>query len=353
MTYELIGLLRGRHAFNSRPDVNSLGTFFVSFTEDQDLEAKIARAVVAHERVALIGPSGGGKSSVLQYVLRADRGERPFAAIWVSVLYEDDLTLTDPRRFAQTLAVTLVDQARTAELLLERQQSEDLLREAGDRIALPSMSIARKGGLGVSLWMLRAQLAAEITRTLGAVDLARPAAELIGAVDEVITAIRAEGYEPVIVIDDSDRWFNLPGLSDKSALVDRFFGAVVPMLAQRGVGLVIAAHPSYEDKPGYRHAREQGEVDTEIRVPEFANVEGLRGVLDRRVERVSPEHCAGDVLTDDAIERLFAYYKHVSHGNMRKTLQVTHSALVAAFDHGEETVALQYVEGTITGDNPG
>lgn len=353
MSFELIGRLRGRHAFNSRPDANSLGTFFVPFTDDHDLEGRIARAAVAQERVALIGPSGGGKSSVLQYVLRADRGERPFAAIWVSVLYEDDLTLTDPRRFAQTLAVTLVDQARTAEILLERQQTEDLLREAGDRIALPSISIARKGGLGISLWMLRAQLAAEITRTLGAVDLDRPAAELIGALDEVLTAIRAEGYEPVIVIDDSDRWFNLPGVADKSGLVDQFFGQVVPMLAQRGVGFVIAVHPSYETKPGYQHAREHGELDTEIRVPEFADSQGIRSVLDRRIERVSAEHRASDIFSDEAIERLFAYYRHVGHGNMRKTLQVTHSALLSAFDRSEDTIELPHVAGAITGDNAG
>jgi len=61
----------------------------------------------------------------------------------VSVLYEDELTLTEPRRFAQTLAVTLLEQAKTAELLLESRQVEDLLREAGDRIALPSIAIAR------------------------------------------------------------------------------------------------------------------------------------------------------------------------------------------------------------------
>jgi hypothetical protein len=353
MSYELIGILRGKHVFNARPDVNSLGTFFVPFTDDRDLEGRIARAVVSRERVALIGPSGGGKSSVLQYVLRADRGERPFAAIWVSVLYEDDSTLTDPRRFAQTLAVTLVEQARTAEILLERQQSEELLREAGDRIALPSMSIARKGGLGVSLWLLKTQLAAEITRTLGSVELARPAAELIGALDEVLSAIRAEGYEPVIVIDDSDRWFNLPGLADKSELVDRFFGEVVPMLAQRGVGFVVAVHPSYETSPGYRHARELGEVETEIRLPEFGDVLGLRSVLDRRVERVSSEHRASDVMSDGAVERLFAYYQHVSHGNMRKTLQAAHTSLVAAFERGEDMVDLPHVENAITGDNPG
>lgn len=353
MTYELIGYLRGRHVFNSRPDVNSLGTFFVPFTDDQEIEGRIARAVVSRERVALIGPSGGGKSSVLQYILRADRGERPFAAIWVSVLYEDDSTLTDPRRFAQTLAVTLVEQARTAEMLLERQQSEELLREAGDRIALPSMSIARKGGLGVSLWLLKTQLAAEITRTLGTVELTRPAAELIGALDEVLSAIRAGGYEPVIVIDDSDRWFNLPGLTDKSELVDRFFGEVVPMLAQRGVSFVIAVHPSYESRPGYRHARELGEVETEIRLPEFGDVHGLRNVLDRRVERVSSEHRARDVISDAAVERLFAYYRHVSHGNMRKALQVAHTSLVAAFERGEDMVDLPHVESAITGDNPG
>jgi hypothetical protein len=303
--------------------------------------------------VAVIGPSGGGKSSILQYVLGGPRSERPFAAIWVSVLYEDDRTLTDPKRFAQTVAVSLIDQARTAEILLERQQVEDLLREAGDRIALPSVSIARKGGLGVAVWLLRAQLAAEITRTLGGVDVTRPAAEIIGAVDEVITAIEAEGFDPVIVIDDSDRWFNLPGLADKSGLVDSFFGEVVPMLAQRAVSFVVAVHPSYESKAGYRHARESGEIDTEVRLPAFSNVDGIRRVLDRRVERLSSEHVARDVIAEDALERLFAYYQVVSQGNLRKTLQVVHTALVAAVERGDPLVALAHVENAISGDNPG
>jgi hypothetical protein len=353
VSHELIGVMRGRHVFNSRPDVNSLGALYVPVDADHATEDRILRAVSSRERIAIIGPSGGGKSSVLQYVLGGDRAERPFAAIWVSVLYEDDSTLTDPRRFAQALAITLVDQARTAEILLERQQAEDLLREAGDRIALPSMTIARKGGLGVGVWLLKGELAGEITRTLGGNDVPRPAGELIGALDEVLTAIQSEGYEPVIVIDDSDRWFNLPGVSDKSGLVDRFFGDVVPMLAQRAVSFVVAVHPTYESKTGYRHARESGELDTEIVLPSFRDVSGIRSVLDRRVERVSSEHLAKDVIGDDAVERLFAYYTAVSHGNLRKTLQVAHTALVAAFERGDELVDLAHVEGAISGDNPG
>jgi hypothetical protein len=353
MAYELIGILRGGHAFNSRPDANSLGTLYVPVTQDRATEGQIARAVTSRERVAVMGPSGGGKSSILQYVLGSSLGDRPFAAIWVSVLYEDDSTLTDPRSFAQTVAISLIDQARTAESLLEHQQSEDLLREAGDRIALPSVSITRKGGLGVAVWLLQAQLAAEITRTLTGVDVTRPAAAIIGSLDEVLAAIRAEGFEPVIVIDDSDRWFGLPGLVDKSGLVDSFFGGVVPMLAQRAVSFVVAVHPSYDLKAGYRHARESGELDTEVRLPAFADVEGIRRVLDRRVERVSSEHLAKDVLTDEAIEELFAYYQVVGQGNLRKALQVAHTALVAAFERGDDLVELTHVEAAITGDNPG
>jgi hypothetical protein len=353
MASELIAFLRERHAFNARPDVNSLGALYVPVADDRATEGQLARAVTARERVAVIGPSGGGKSSALQYVLGSSLGERPFAAIWVSVLYEDDSTLTDPRRFAQTVAISLIDQARTAEILLDRQQSEDLVREAGDHIALPSVSVARKGGLGVAVWLLQAQLAAEVTKTLGRVDVTRPAAEIIGALDEVLDAIEGEGFEPVIVIDDSDRWFNVAGLSDKSGLVDSFFGEVIPMLAQRAVSFVVAVHPSYEAKAGYRHARESGEIETEIRLPAFGDVGGIRRVLDRRVQRVSSEHVARDAVGDEAVERLFAYYQVVSNGNVRKMLQVAHTALVAAYERGDPRVELPHVEGAISADNPG
>jgi len=185
------------------------------------------------------------------------------------------------------------------------------------------------------------------------VTLDRPAAELIAALDAALTAIRAEGCEPVIVIDDSDRWFSLPGISDKSALVDQFFGEVVPLLAKRAVAFVIAAHPTYLDRDGYRHAREAGEIDTEIAIPSFEDERGLREVLDRRVVRHSSEHRAGDVFTDAAIQRLFAHYRLVAHGNLRRTLVVAHTALVSAVELNRDLVDEDLVHAAITGDDPG
>src|SRR4051794_26902793 len=117
-------MLRSRHAFNPRPEAGTLGAFYVPVEPDETTEDKIETAVVARERLAVIGPSGGGKSSVLQYVLSSGRKRHSFAPIWVSVLYEDDATLTDPRRFAQTLAITLIEEARTAELLLKDQSAD-------------------------------------------------------------------------------------------------------------------------------------------------------------------------------------------------------------------------------------
>lgn len=60
--------LRGEHAFDPAPDYLDLGSYHVPFdslTGAQSFEAELSRAVRSGERVALVGPSGGGKSSVV------------------------------------------------------------------------------------------------------------------------------------------------------------------------------------------------------------------------------------------------------------------------------------------------
>jgi hypothetical protein len=267
-------------------------------------------------------------------------------------LYEDARTLTDAKTFAQHVVVSVVEQAKAAELLVEREGPEKILRAAGDELALASVSIAKKGGIGIPLWLFKANLAAEITRTLEGMTIAKPAAEIIGALDDAIEAIRSEGFDPMLVIDDSDRWLSLPKMESRDELVNGFFRETVPMLAKRGVGFVMAIHTTYESQPGYVEARKEGELNTEIRVPPLFGASHVKAILDRRIAKHAPEASAEDVFEDGVVELYYAYYEGLAGLNTRNMLQQVHSGLVEAHARGDDLVHVDLVQSLIAGDSP-
>ena len=125
------------------------------------VEAALAEAARAAERIALVGAMGSGKSSVLSYTLS---GERGFAALPISVAPESDEVVTDPGQFAQHLVRVI--SAWAAELeLLSPDQRDQLLRAVADERVLPSRAKQTHAGIGLQLpWLVKGELARDIQR---------------------------------------------------------------------------------------------------------------------------------------------------------------------------------------------
>lgn len=178
MSADLLALLSRESAFDPTPlptDLAALHVPFDTLTSGHETEGALRAAAHSSGRVALVGPMGSGKSSVLAHVFQPDEG---FAPIQVSVAPEHEETVTEPGAFAQHVVRVVSTWAADVEMLSEKER-EQLLRAVSDRRVLPSRSAGTRGGIAVQLpWLAKAELARELRSELQTSEgIARSAAE--------------------------------------------------------------------------------------------------------------------------------------------------------------------------------
>ena len=231
MSRELIIALRKEAAFDPTPLPEDLAALHVPFDrllEGERVEQRLHDAARAVERIAVVGAMGAGKSSVLSYTLTPARG---FAALPISVAPESDDTVTDPGGFAQHVVRVISTWAAEVEML-SGEQRDELLRAVADSHALPSRAKQTHAGIALQLpWLVKGEVARDIRRELEpATELARSAVEHLDALKRLARLIRAIELEPLLVIDDSDRWLRRG--EPRGEIVGAFFGRVVRELAE-------------------------------------------------------------------------------------------------------------------------
>jgi hypothetical protein len=118
-------------------DLGSYHVPFDSLTGAQSFEAELSRAVRSGERVALVGPSGGGKSSVVASTFGPL--EEGIAPIRVRVRALDDATVTTPHDFADHLIRVVADYATAADML-SADDRRALLERSGPETIRPAAS---------------------------------------------------------------------------------------------------------------------------------------------------------------------------------------------------------------------
>ena len=121
----------------------------------------------------------------------------------------------------------------------------------------------------------RRRAAEEIEERLGS-------GEVVGELARMVAIFRSHQREPLLVIDDSDRWLQI-GQTDLSQVADAFFTRNVQMLAKElDCGFVVAVHDHYLELGGYVDTRAL--LSTEIRIPRFENPDVAIGqILGRRI----------------------------------------------------------------------
>jgi ATPase subunit of ABC transporter with duplicated ATPase domains len=83
-------------------------------------ESLVQEAFENTQHLAVIGPIGSGKSSLIEYVTTA--GAATFAPIWISVGHESDTMLRDPPEFARHLILEVVRWARDSRAMNEDER---------------------------------------------------------------------------------------------------------------------------------------------------------------------------------------------------------------------------------------
>lgn len=325
MSRELILALRREAAFDPTPLPQDLAALHVPFDRllgEPRVERALAEAARAADRIAVVGSMGGGKSSVLAHTLTHGNG---FAALPISVAPEHDETVTEPGAFAQHAVRVVSTWAAEVEMLSEEDRDK-LLRAVSDTQALASRSRQTHAAFTVQLpWLVKGELARDIRRELetGA-ELRRSAAEHLEALKRLTRLIRAVELEPVLVVDDSDRW--LRHGEPRRDLVAGFFGRVVRELAELQIGFAVAVHEHYLELDEYRETT-PGVLSARVDVPKLTEPEQLAAIIAHRIRAFGE---SGELLDEGALARLWEFYEGDGGHSLRVTLQMVHTAVAEA-----------------------
>jgi hypothetical protein len=315
-----IRTLADTHAFNARPRTQDQRQVYVPFgelIEAPGVERRVTDLATAGARIGLVGRTGSGKSSLLEYVLT----RHPFARITVPVSLDQDRVAREPRLFAQHLVHAL---CRYGDASARQEQDERI-----HAIARGGDEVRREPGL------LQGEAAFEFAGSASRIEVNRPAAEIVQQAGQLFDLLRASGLQPMLVVDDSDKWLG----AATEPMIEDFFGRVLPWIAELGTGIVVALQPAhYLESHAYREARRAGVPERELEMPILREPAQLARILAKRVEVTGVDEPFAGLFTEAAVETLFHYYTGEAECSLRKTLNAANCAVDLAAEAGAVVV---------------
>ena len=345
MSLRLLRQLQAAHAFDPSPIRHDLGVYHVPFDQlapGTSPEERLAGATRRGERIAIVGRSGCGKSSLIQHVLGPAAPE--VAPIGVPVFGEPALTVTSVQAVAGLIIQTLVDHAD-----LDDQARAEALESASTRRVVPSTTPISGLTLGGN-WM-NVGVQANVRRQVPSTShLPRTAQATLEVVHQLLTTIQNDGLMPVLVFDDTDRWLrHVGGTVSYQDLALAFFGTVLPELRQLPTSIVVAVHTNYlKDTQLADHLR--ASIEILVNVPELASGDAIGRVIHSRViAHTSPDDPSavpplGAVINPTAVDRLHELYKNEPPGALRDVIRTVHVAITDACNGGFDTVTPELID---------
>lgn len=313
--------------FESTPKRPHLGGFHVRFDDligNQRTEARLDKAIRNREPVALIGPSGSGKSSVIAFVLGSQAPS--LAPMYVPVAAMPSGDIGTPTKLADHMLNTIAKFAGP--------EGRSALESVADETT--TLTKSRRAGIGLGWRWLHGDLASEVERQIQ-LETRATLDDKADALGRVFAAIRAQKLRPVLIFDDTDRWLQ-GGLG---GFTEYFFVECVRWLLDLTAPIVMAVHPTYltDSNPQtiLRH------LDTQIRIPQVEDADGIGAILGRRIERRvgvdNPDVL--EVLSHEALEAVLSVYRET--GSLRRAIQVCHIALHEAISDSESTIGASHI----------
>jgi len=343
MSFDLVDQASRSPAFDPTPQPESLAAAHVPFQvlADNDIEGRITASLNQFGRISLVGPSGSGKSSLARYVVRPNGQE--LAPIWVNVATEDHEKIATVRGFLEILGNQLLAKARRAGEINEQKRRE-LLRQVQQTEPLGREEAKLRAQLGGSYWLLRGDVAREVSRAFDYGSAYRSTDDMRDATAAALAGVTASDLTPVLVADDTDRLLKIggdPALSEKLFL--GFFGEVLREISERlECGLLVAAHDEYVTRQDYVDLT-TGRL-SDVPLPTLDQREQFGRLITARVEFLDEQASWRDVVESPVLDRLSELHLGPHKRSVRVTLTSLREALALAASQGAELVTVLHLD---------
>jgi hypothetical protein len=286
------------------------------------------------QRVHVVGPSGAGKTSLIMRVL-GDMARRDGALrheVLILRIGDRPQNLASPDGVMKMVLDTVAIEGHRFANVDPR-----VLQDAGadQRVRNPTQ-IEHRAGLTSPF----VNYSASIKEAFTALGFAQNAARLRHDLEDVLETVRAAGYRPVLVLDDTEKFVS-PGPDGEvdAALVENLYHHGVRVLGEFHVDLVVAMHPRFEAVKRVAEVIERLAMPR-IDVPELPAEEerpALRKILERRMRRDGIDGSLDEVITSAAVEELQLLY-HERDQDLRSVLKLAQSAAGNALHRGAAAI---------------
>ena len=296
---------------------------FDQLTGKANYEARVIGALEHDRDVGILGPRGGGKSSLIAYV--SEHLPPEFVVLRVPVTGADD-----PTKTANVTSVALNAALRTIELA--RGERAELQKARADQASSERSSGAR--GASVGGGALPFEVHGELRTLSEQLANNQLADERLAGLDRLISILRHRRLRPVFVLEDTEAAI---GGSDRPQLTAGFLtGPVRAFTQELEAPCIIAVQDAFKASPEYR---ELIATVQDVKLPILPRA-SLATIIEHRLRREGINAPAGEFLSAGAFRLLMAFYRE-SENSLRFTL----SALQSAIGHAAEMAAERVEEG--------
>lgn len=334
MTLATLKLLRDQIAFNATPKFSDVGDYHVPFesmSTGARVEGRFRDGATRGERIALIGESGCGKTSLVAYVLG------PTAESVAPILVPVHSLEHDATKETQVPDMIIAQLAREAQIV---GHPEPDTKGAIGRQREVRRGITRNKSFGTPSWVASAEIAEQIIEQTTTTEM-NTLEDKIEVIHQCLQPIHADDLMPVFVFDDTDRWT----AATEESIVSGFFGNAIRWLADLRASVVVATNTRYLESNG-KNSDLLTFLDTRVELPRIPSADQFARILHRRVQvHLDQTGVDGDgdqpwqlddIVKSSAVEELFQ--QHERGASLRRVLKFAHMALVETVDVGEHCI---------------